>query len=59
MNDRPPAFRGRSELETLLSSPFSGDWVKISEMVLGKVGDEFNFVPKHKSNAYGSEEAQG
>ncbi|WRT66828.1 tRNA-dihydrouridine(47) synthase [NAD(P)(+)] [Kwoniella shivajii] len=59
LNERPPAFRGRSELETLLSSPFSGDWVKISEMFLGKVDDGFNFVPKHKSNAYGGEEAQG
>jgi len=59
LNERPPAYRGRNELETLLSSPFSGDWVKISEMFLGKVGDEFRFVPKHKSNAYGGEEAQG
>ncbi|WWD15663.1 tRNA-dihydrouridine(47) synthase [NAD(P)(+)] [Kwoniella shandongensis] len=59
LNERPPAYRGRSELETLLSSPFSGDWVKISEMFLGKVDEGFNFVPKHKSNAYGGEEAQG
>ncbi|OCF31486.1 tRNA-dihydrouridine(47) synthase [NAD(P)(+)] [Kwoniella heveanensis BCC8398] len=59
LNERPPAFRGRSELETLLSSPFAGDWVKISEMFLGKVDEGFNFVPKHKSNAYGGEEAQG
>jgi tRNA-dihydrouridine synthase 3 len=27
--DRPPAFRGRSELETLLSSPNYKDWIKI------------------------------
>ncbi|WWC61465.1 uncharacterized protein I303_104049 [Kwoniella dejecticola CBS 10117] len=59
LNERPPAYRGRNELETLLSSPFSNDWVKISEMFLGKVDDAFNFVPKHKSNAYGNEEAQG
>ncbi|ORY32093.1 tRNA-dihydrouridine(47) synthase [NAD(P)(+)] [Naematelia encephala] len=59
MNERPPAYRGRSELETLLGSPFAGDWVKISEMFLGKVEDGFRFVPKHKSNAYGGEEAQG
>ncbi|WVQ79613.1 tRNA-dihydrouridine(47) synthase [NAD(P)(+)] [Cryptococcus sp. DSM 104549] len=59
LNDRPPAYRGRNELETLLASPFAGDWVKISEMFLGKVDEGFNFVPKHKSNAYGGEEAQG
>ncbi|WWC69769.1 uncharacterized protein I206_103712 [Kwoniella pini CBS 10737] len=59
LNERPPAYKGRNELETLLSSPFSNDWVKISEMFLGKVDDSFNFIPKHKSNAYGNEEAQG
>ncbi|WVR04927.1 hypothetical protein IAU60_001939 [Kwoniella sp. DSM 27419] len=59
LNERPPAYRGRNELETLLSSPFAGDWVKISEMFLGKIDEGFNFIPKHKSNAYGAEEAQG
>ncbi|OXG17640.1 tRNA-dihydrouridine synthase 3 [Cryptococcus neoformans Ze90-1] len=59
LNERPPAYRGRNELETLLASPFAGDWVKISEMFLGKVDEGFSFVPKHKSNAYGGEEAQG
>ena len=62
LNERPPAYRGRNELETLLSSPFVGDWIKISEMFLGKVDEGpagFKFVPKHKSNAYGGEEAQG
>ncbi|ODO08283.1 tRNA-dihydrouridine(47) synthase [NAD(P)(+)] [Cryptococcus wingfieldii CBS 7118] len=59
MNERPPAYRGRNELETLLASPFVGDWVKISEMFLGRVDEGFEFVPKHKSNAYGGEEAQG
>ena len=60
MNERPPPFKGRSELETLLASGDSRDWVKISEMFLGKVGkDGWGWVPKHKSNAYGGEEAQG
>ncbi|KAK4684125.1 tRNA-dihydrouridine synthase 3, partial [Tremellales sp. Uapishka_1] len=59
LNERPPAYRGRNELETLLSSPFSGDWVKISEMFLGKPDASFQFLPKHKSNAYDGEVAQG
>lgn len=59
LNDRPPAYKGRSELETLLSSPFAGDWVKITEMFLGKAEADWKFTPKHKSNAYGGEEAQG
>jgi tRNA-dihydrouridine synthase 3 len=60
MNERPPPFKGRSELETLLASGDSRDWVKISEMFLGKVPkDGWGWVPKHKSNAYGGEEAQG
>ncbi len=59
LNERPPAYRGRNELETLLRSPFSGDWVKVSEMFLGKVEEGWKFTPKHKSNAYGAEEAQG
>ncbi|TFK31535.1 hypothetical protein BDQ12DRAFT_693979 [Crucibulum laeve] len=59
INDRAPAFRGRTELETLLSSPDSNDWVKISEMFLGPTPESWSFTPKHKSNAYGSEEGQG
>lgn len=59
MNERPPAYHGRNELETLLASPFCEDWVRISELFLGKVAEDYKFVPKHKSNAYGGEEAQG
>ncbi|CAA7264440.1 unnamed protein product [Cyclocybe aegerita] len=59
INDRAPSFRGRSELETLLASPASSDWVKISEMFLGPAPETWSFTPKHKSNAYGSEEGQG
>ncbi|KAF8241060.1 FMN-linked oxidoreductase [Tricholoma matsutake] len=57
INDRAPAFRGRDELETLLASGDSQDWVKISEMFLGPAPESWTFTPKHKSNA--SEESQG
>ncbi|KAJ1881055.1 tRNA-dihydrouridine(47) synthase [NAD(P)(+)]-like protein [Coemansia sp. RSA 1722] len=52
MNDRPPAFVGRNELETLMASDKVGDWIKLSEMVLGPAPENFTFVPKHKSNSY-------
>ena len=52
MQERPPAYRGRNELETLMASDNYKDWIKISEMFLGKAADGFKFEPKHKSNAY-------
>ncbi|KAJ2744931.1 tRNA-dihydrouridine(47) synthase [NAD(P)(+)]-like protein [Coemansia sp. BCRC 34301] len=52
MNDRPPAFVGRNDLETLMASTHVRDWIKISEMILGPTPDSFTFVPKHKSNSY-------
>ncbi|CAH6723057.1 tRNA-dihydrouridine(47) synthase [NAD(P)(+)] [[Candida] jaroonii] len=52
MNERPPKWKGRNELETLLGSTDYKDWIKITEMFLGKAGDNFNFTPKHKSNSY-------
>ncbi|KAJ1301782.1 hypothetical protein OPQ81_009011 [Rhizoctonia solani] len=59
INERPPAYRGRDELECLLSSNKSSDWVRISEMFLGPAPEGWTFTPKHKSNAQGSEEGNG
>ena len=52
INERPPTYFGRDDLETLMCSPKSSDWIQITEMLLGKVPDEFNFVPKHVANSY-------
>ncbi|ERL91517.1 hypothetical protein D910_08847 [Dendroctonus ponderosae] len=52
INDRPPFYRGRDDLETLMASPAASDWIKLSEMLLGKVPDGFKFIPKHKANSY-------
>jgi tRNA-dihydrouridine synthase 3 len=41
--------------ETLLASDDSRDWVRISEMFLGRAPESWSFVPKHKSNAYESQ----
>jgi tRNA-dihydrouridine synthase 3 len=55
LNERPPPYQGRNELETLLASDNYLDWIKISEMFLGKANEGFRFVPKHKSNSYETE----
>eukprot|EP00760_Papus_ankaliazontas_P038162 PhM_4_TR8895/c0_g1_i1/m.88146/K05544/DUS3; tRNA-dihydrouridine synthase 3 len=52
MNERPPAFVGRDDLETLMASDDVKDWVHLSEMLLGPVPSTFSFTPKHKSNMY-------
>ncbi|KAG7402054.1 tRNA-dihydrouridine(47) synthase [NAD(P)(+)]-like protein [Phytophthora boehmeriae] len=54
INDRPAPYYGRNDLETLMASDQAVDWVKISEMLLGPVPDGFQFVPKHRANAYGA-----
>ena len=52
INQQIPYYKGRSELETLLSSPNCTDWIKITEMFLGKVPDDFSFEPKHRAHSY-------
>lgn len=55
MNQRPPNnLCGRSDLETQFLSKNCADWIKISEILLGKVPDGFEFEPKHKANSYQS-----
>ncbi len=55
LTQMPPPYVGRDDLETLMGSPDSRDWVRISEMLLGPVPDGFHFVAKHKSNSYNAE----
>ncbi|KAG8368148.1 hypothetical protein BUALT_Bualt15G0014900 [Buddleja alternifolia] len=52
INWRPPSYFGRDDLETLMASDSAADWIRITEMLLGKVPSGFTFAPKHKSNAY-------
>ncbi|KAG8480647.1 hypothetical protein CXB51_025244 [Gossypium anomalum] len=52
LNWRPPSYYGRDDLETLMASDSTADWIRISKMLLGKVQDGFTFALKHKSNAY-------
>ncbi|KAI0461454.1 tRNA-dihydrouridine synthase 3 [Komagataella kurtzmanii] len=54
LNQRPPTWKGRNELETLLGSPDYRDWIKITEMFLGPTTEGFSFTPKHRSNSYKS-----
>jgi tRNA-dihydrouridine synthase 3 len=58
INQRPPHYFGRCDLETILASNNSQDWVRISEMLLGKVDEDFVFVAKHKTNSYAPPEQQ-
>ncbi|CAF0858863.1 unnamed protein product [Didymodactylos carnosus] len=52
INERPPYYFGRNDLETLLSSTNCSDWIKITELLIGKVPDDFTFLPKHKASSY-------
>lgn len=52
INERPPYYHGRDETETLMCSGNCEDWVKLTEILLGKVPDDYNFIPKHVANSY-------
>lgn len=52
INERPPFYRGRDDMETLMASSNCADWIKLSEMLLGKVPEGFHFLPKHKANSW-------
>ncbi|XP_068189768.1 tRNA-dihydrouridine(47) synthase [NAD(P)(+)]-like [Antennarius striatus] len=52
INERPQYYLGRNYLESLMASQNVGDWIRISEMLLGPVPKNFNFLPKHKANSY-------
>lgn len=57
VNLKAPEYVGRDDLETLMASTDSKDWVKITEMLLGPVPEGFKFLPKHKANAIASSTA--
>ncbi|KAI8388710.1 uncharacterized protein BYT42DRAFT_244302 [Radiomyces spectabilis] len=52
INERAPPYFGRDDLETLMASPRASDWVKLSELLLGPAPEDFQFIPKHKSNSF-------
>ena len=53
MNERPPRFRGRDDLETLMASGDVNDWIVISQLAgLPPPPEGFTFKPKHKANAF-------
>ncbi|CAI4047043.1 tRNA dihydrouridine synthase DUS3 SKDI_12G4270 [Saccharomyces kudriavzevii IFO 1802] len=58
LNERPPNWCGRDDLETLMGSTDVNDWIKLSDMFFGKTDENFVFVPKHKSNSYTSGETR-
>lgn len=52
INQRPPNFFGRDDMETLMASSKIDDWMKLAELVLGPAPASFKFEVKHQANAY-------
>ncbi|KAK4437683.1 tRNA-dihydrouridine(47) synthase [NAD(P)(+)]-like [Sesamum alatum] len=50
INWRPPSYFGRDDLETLMASDSAADWIRISEMLLGKVPSGFTFCSQALSS---------
>eukprot|EP00767_Chilomastix_cuspidata_P006791 gnl/Chilomastix_cuspidata/726.p3 GENE.gnl/Chilomastix_cuspidata/726~~gnl/Chilomastix_cuspidata/726.p3 ORF type:complete len:512 (+),score=234.38 gnl/Chilomastix_cuspidata/726:1945-3480(+) len=46
LNDRAPRFEGRDAMETLLGSAAPADWLRVSELLFGRVPDGFRFAAK-------------
>jgi tRNA-dihydrouridine synthase 3 len=59
INEKPAPWKGRTELESLLGSPATADWIKISSMFLGEPPAGFTFQAKHQSQAYDVADVQG
>ena len=52
INLQPYRFVGRNDLETLMASKYAEDWIKITELLLGKAPSGYFFTPKHAANSY-------
>ncbi|KAK6622183.1 hypothetical protein RUM44_001990 [Polyplax serrata] len=52
LHDKSPKFIGRDDIETLLGSQNPSDWIKISEMFLGPYPENYQFIPRIKSNLW-------
>lgn len=60
MNERPPKFRGRNDLETLMASGNVKDWIVLTQLAgLPPPPEGSRFVPKHKANAYADNSNSG
>lgn len=56
MNERPPRFIGRNDLETMLASNDCRDWIALTTMAgLPPPKPDYHFTPKHRANAYSDE----
>lgn len=53
---KSPSFIGRGDTETMLSSPYPSDWVKMSEMFLGPCPKNYKFEAKHRATSYAKTE---